>query len=117
MQISVIVSLLGETKQSVPSSVIRRFHSIPFPQDIEVTATNPRILQLQSGGMQEISLELFVSWIRPQFGVRIRNYEIYISYSEDNFLCVYNSFSQSARTVVRALIQVNEKFLELKRDI
>jgi hypothetical protein len=99
-QISVIVSLLGETKQSFPRSVVQRFQSIPFPQDIEVTATNPRILQLQSSGMQEISLELIVSWIRPQFGVNIRNYEIYISYSEDDYLCVYDSFLQSARTVV-----------------
>jgi hypothetical protein len=99
-QISVAVSLLGVIRESFPRSVVQRFQSIPFPQDIEVTATNPRILQLQSSGMQEISLELIVSWIRPQFGVNIRNYEIYISYSEDDYLCVYDSFLQSARTVV-----------------
>ena len=99
-QISVAVSLLGVIRESFPRSVVQRFQSIPFPQDIKVTATNPRILQLQSSGMQEISLELFVSWIHPQFEVSIRNFEIYISYSEDDYLCAYDLSSQSARIMV-----------------
>ena len=99
-QISVAVSLLGEVKESFPTSVVQRFQFIPFPPNIEVIATNPRIYQHQSGSMLQISLELFVSWIHPEIEVHIRNFEIYISYSEDDYLCTYDLSSQSAKTMV-----------------
>ena len=108
-QISAVVSLHGEVQASVPSSVVQRFQSIPSPQNIKVIATNPRILQLQSDGMLQISFELFVSWTWPRLGVSVRNFEIYISYSADDFLCVYDSFSQLPTTEVYSYMHLYKK--------
>ena len=105
-QISAFVSLHGEVRVSVPSSVVQRFQSIPSPQNTEVIITNPRILQFQSTGMLQISFELFASWTWLYFEVSVRNFEIYIGYSEHEFLCVYDSFPQLSRIKVGTCMYV-----------
>ena len=71
---------------------------LPYPENIFVVAKNPRLKQLKSSDMLNMSVELSLDWDQPQSQL-ITSYEIYTT-SNSSFVCVYDRFGERVGTVV-----------------
>ena len=87
---------MGKFQESFSSSVTERFELIPYPENIVVVVKNPRLKQLKSSDMLNMSVELSLDWDQPQ-SEQITSYEIYTTGS---FVCAYDRFGERAGTVV-----------------
>ena len=105
---------MGQTRKSFSSSVTERFELLPYPENITVVvAKNPRLKQLKSSDMLNMSVELSLDWDQPQ-SEQITSYEIYTTGS---FVCTYDRFGERAGTVVNgSLTKFGQTFSALVAD-
>ena len=104
---------MGEFQESFSSSVTERFELLPYPENIVVVAKNPRLKQLKSSDMLNMSVELSLDWDQPQ-SEQITNYEIYTTGS---FVCAYDHFGERVGTVVnRSLTKFSQIFSAVVAD-
>ena len=97
-------------QESIPNPrrpLIERFEPLPHPENITVIAKNPRLKQLKSSNMLNMSVELTLDWDQPQ-SEKITNYEIY---TPSSYLCAYEHFGEKVGTVVNGnLTEFNQTF-------
>ena len=104
---------MGQIRKSFSSSVTERFEPLPYPENIVVIAKNPRLKQLKSSDMLNMSVELSLDWDQPQ-SEQITSYEIYTTSS---FVCAYDRFRERAGTVVNgSLTKFSQTFSTLVAD-
>ena len=95
------------------SSVTERFVPLPYPKKIDVAVKNPRLKQLKSSNMLNMTVELTIEWDHPQ-SESITSYEIYTTSS---FPCAYDLLRERAGTVVDgSLTKFNQTFSALLAD-
>ena len=87
---------------------------LPYPENITVVVVkNPRLKQLKSSDMLNMSVELSLDWDQPQ-SEQITSYEIYTT---SNFVCAYDRFGERAGTVVDGnLTKFSQTFSALVAD-
>ena len=104
---------MGQRRRSFSSSVTERFELLPYPENIVVVAKNPRLKQLKSSDVLNMSVELSLDWDQPQ-SEQITSYEIYTTSS---FVCAYDHFGERAGTVVDgSLTNFSQTFSVLVAD-
>ena len=89
---------MEQTRASFRAEPIEKtFKPLPYPENIVVVAKNPRLKQLKPSGMLDMSMELSLDWVQPQFESQISNYEIYTTSS---FVCPYDRYGKIVGTKV-----------------
>ena len=102
-QVTFKVSQGDERTESLPATKIQTFRYIPPPVNIVLTATNPRLKQLKSSRMLNITMELLVYWEYPQIEVNITDYEFYFNTGLD-FLRSYDLYGRNSAGILVCII-------------
>ena len=107
---------MGVIRESFSSSVTEIFEPLPYPENIVLVVTkNPRLKQLKSSNMLNMSVELTIEWDHP-LSESITSYEIYTT-SNNSYLCAYDRFGERVGTVVNgSLTNFSQTFSTLVAD-
>ena len=106
---------MGVIRESFSTSVTETFEPLPYPENIVVViAKNPRLKQLKSSNMLNMSVELTLEWDHPQ-SESITSYEIYTP-SNNSFVCEYDHFRERGTVVNGSLTKFSQTFSALVAD-
>ena len=72
-----MAELFGDSSEGPPATANELFQPLPYPENITVTAINPRLVGISSS--YTFSVDLTIDWEHPQFQTDIDNYEISFS--------------------------------------
>ena len=104
---------MEQIQNGFDSSVTERFVPLPYPRKIDVAVKDPRLKQLNSSNMLNMTVELIIEWDHS-LSDKITSYEIYTTSS---FPCAYDRFRERAGTVVDgSLTKFSQTFSALLAD-
>ena len=74
----------------VPDTEIRMFQPLPFPEDINITSINPRLVG--AGSSYTLSVSMTIDWQNPLTEMTITDYEIRFT-TDNSTLCSFDAFN------------------------
>ena len=73
-----------------PDTEKRMFQALPFPEDINITSINPRLVG--AGSSYTLSVSMTIDWQNPLTEMTITDYEIRFT-TDNSTLCAFDSFN------------------------